>query len=249
MRTDINPAYGHLKEWVALLPQHFEEGGQLIFNGRNTIKKFNIDGTSLVVKRFRRPKFLQRIVYSFFRKSKAKRAFLNGGELRKRGFDTPVNIAFLETWESGLLTYAYYVCGVDDAPPIVERLDEMEPFDRVLVADLARFAAQLHEKGVLHGDFNNTNVLYHPQSDGHYHFSLIDINRMTFYEGTPPMSACMDNLTRFTGNKELFRWFAEHYAACRHLGESGVEQMISVKNRHDRNWDRRKALLTRLHLR
>ena len=178
MRMEVNAAYGGMAETMASIPDRFEAEGTLLYKGRNTIKRFDDGGVAYVVKRFRRPMFVQRVVYTFFRPGKARRAYHYGLRLKQLGFATPESIAYLETRSGGLLDQSYYICRVDDAPPICERLNDPEEFDRVMAADLARMLANLHQKGVLHGDFNSTNVLYRPQADGHYAFSLIDNNRM-----------------------------------------------------------------------
>ena len=244
MRQEINPSYAHLSDFVATVPQKFKTDGTLLFKGRNTIKKFVVGGESIVVKRFKKPNLIQRVVYGFFRKSKARRAYLNGGRLIANGISTPVNIAYIEQKSGGLLEECYYLSGEDNAPSIEGRLNETKDFDKVMATDLACFAADLHRKGILHDDFNCSNVLYHPQSDGHYHFSVIDINRMRFTDGYPSMAECMENLTRFTGRMDLFEFVATAYVACRGLDFTYVGRMLEVKRRHDKRWRQRKAFTT-----
>ncbi len=246
MRIQVNAVYDSMKEKMVSIPGRFETEGTLLYQGRNTIKRFDDDGMSFVVKRFRKPMLIQRVIYTFFRPSKARRAYLNGLKLQQLGFSTPESIAYLETRSSGLLNQSYYICMVDDAPPICERLNDPEEFDRVMAADLARLLAALHQKGVLHGDFNSTNVLYRKQADGHYAFSLIDNNRMRFFEGTPPLPDCMENMTRFTGRMDLFEFVAREYVSARGLPDSTVSQLMAQKHHHDESWDRRKRILGKL---
>ncbi|MDR0836202.1 MAG: lipopolysaccharide kinase InaA family protein, partial [Tannerella sp.] len=158
------------------------ETGQVLHNERNVIKSCQLkdaNGTinEIIVKRYKRPGWLQRIVYGFFRSSKAKRAFRNAHELRERGIDTPHEIAFTEQKCGGLLEYCYYVSESNRNRPIRDELIRPENFNRSMAAAFAAFAAELHEKGILHHDLNSTNVLYH-LNDTHYNFSVIDINRM-----------------------------------------------------------------------
>ncbi len=61
------------------------------------------------------------------------------------------------------------------------QLNAPEEFNKVMAGDFARFVNRLHQKGIIDIDLNAGNVLYQPQADGHYTFSLIDINRMKFY--------------------------------------------------------------------
>ena len=105
--------------------------------------------------------------------------------------------------------------------------------------------ARLHQQGVLDIDLNSTNVLYSIQKDSQCHFSLIDINRMRFMpQGEQlPLAECMENLTRFTGRYDLFRYVAEQYVECRNLPVETVEKLVEVKKVHDEKWRRRKSML------
>ena len=135
MRMEVNAAYGSMAEKMASIPDRFEAEGTLLYEGRNTIKRFDDGGVPYVVKRFRRPMFVQRVVYTFFRPGKARRAYHYGLRLQQLGFATPESIAYLETRSGGLLDQSYYICRVDDDPPICERLNDPEEFDRVMAAE------------------------------------------------------------------------------------------------------------------
>ena len=247
--SEINPEMSDAKAFTAFvnnLPEYFSTHGRTIYDERNVIKMFTPDeaGACVVVKRFRKPNIIQRIVYSFFRKSKAQRAYRNATELLRRGVSTPTNMAYLETWQGALFEYGYYVTAVDAAPPIRDRLITPDVFDHAMAADFARFVADLHSKGILHNDLNSTNVLYHDGIDGHSTFSVIDINRMKFYpHGTlPPMAERMENLTRFTGRMDLFEYVATCYVSHFKPGEApAVSGLMAVKRRHDERWRRRKS--------
>ena len=237
------------RAFVSAIPVTFDSDGRTVFAGRNTIKIFRVEwggeSCEVCVKRFKRPNAAQKIAYTFFRKTKAERAYANAIELLHRGVDTPEPLAYIETRRSGLVDYCYYVSGVDYNPPIKNLLNDPADFDRDLATCFARFVASLHTKGILDIDLNSTNVLYRTLDDGRTAFSLIDINRMRFMpEGTPlPMGECMENLTRFTGRYDLFRFVATEYVACRHLPETMVEELVDVKTRHDIRWRRRKSML------
>ena len=83
----------------------------------------------------------------------------------------------------------------------------------------AQFTAALHEKGVCHEDYSPGNVLI-AQIDGQYHFSLVDINRMTF----KPMNleeGCK-NFRRMFISDELYIFLAKKYAQCRNFDQDNV---------------------------
>lgn len=244
-------ANDELRGFVEHLPEAFRTQGSVVYSDRNVIKRFDVAGRVLVVKRFKRPNLVQKVAYSFFCKGKARRAFEHGLELLRRGIDTPQPVAYLELKRAGLLYDSFYVSLWDGHQPIVKLIDGQADFDRQLVRDFALFAARLHRLGILHHDLNSTNTLYERQADGHYTFSVIDINRMDFYDGLPPLKECLENITRFTGNMQLFGYFLWFYAdtlaadfsmTSAQLTETAMKQ----KHKHDDSYARRKRVLRRL---
>ena len=223
------------------LPADFDCRGQLLYHGRNDVRLMEAEGLKLVVKRFKRHDIVKRVVYTFFRKSKARRAFENGQQLRARGFQTPRPVAYMEERTAGTISQVYYVCEFTDAEAIRPRLIEQEPFDEALATAYARFVATLHEAGVLHRDLNPTNVLYREQ-EGDYRFELIDINRMRFYDQAVPKTECMENLTLFYWLTPAYRFILDEYARQRGWSAADVAEAISVKERHDRRWRLRKKI-------
>ena len=257
MKIKINPRYEAYRTFIASLPRRFDREGEIIFRGRNVIKRFTATEGSgyqqvMIVKRYKRPNFFQKIAYTFFCKTKARRAYEHAEVLLDRSFLTPMPFAYIETRRFGLIDHCYFISDVDESHPISERLNEPEEFDRTLAEEFARFAARLHQQGIIDVDLNSTNVLYRPvptgyTGQGHYLFSLIDINRMHVYpKGTvPPLAACMENLTRFTGRMDVFGHVASAYAAARGWSDEMVPRLIKTKREHDRRWRRRKTFLHR----
>ena len=242
----INPKFSNdaqLQTLIEGLPESFESEGIMLWNKRNQIKDFG----NIVVKRFKQPNWLQKSVYAI-RKHKVRKAFENGLELIRRGFDTPEPMAAVELRDGFLLKEAYYFSRPDHAHGIKE-LTDRDDWNKPLATAFARFAAQLHQAGILHHDLNNTNVLYKLAGNGtDFHFSLIDINRMTFYPigQQIPLTDCLENLTRFTGRMDLFEFVVREYAKARNMDEAWVTGLgVAQKKQHDRNWYRRKRF-TRL---
>lgn len=246
-KSSINPDFKEcepLKHFVNTLPAAFSSGGTMLWNGRNKIKSFALGhDKTMVVKRFKPLRPLQKLIYTV-RRHKARRAFENGMRLSQLGIATPLPIAFVELWQGRLLKDAYYLSAESNEPPI-EDLIYRDDWNRELALAFAQFAAQLHMAGILHHDLNDTNVRYSIKDD-QYAFSLIDINRMSFYDSIDdiPMKERIENLTRFTGRLDLFEFVIREYARTCGLD---VEEFATVameqKKRHDRNWHRRKRLL------
>ena len=233
-----------LKELIDNLPDSFTSASEVLWNGRNKIKAFKIeDGKEAVVKKFKPLNLIQKLS-SAFRLHKAEKAYINGLELIKRGFHTPFPIAYVEIRNWRFIKDAYYICERNDMPPI-EDLLYRDDWDKDLALAFAHFAVQLHQKGILHHDLNDTNVRF-AKRNNEYEFSLIDINRMSFYNSIDdiPMKERIENLTRFTGNIDLFECVAREYAkSCGLPIAEWTKKAVEQKKRHDRNWYRRKRIL------
>lgn len=250
MKTqEVNTAYAtnrSLMQLIDSLPNSFDNGGVLLWNGRNKIKSFNIPtdngSVEVVVKRFKHLSLIQKAVYAI-RRHKARKAYYNGLELVKRGVRTPAPIAFVEQRNGLWLTDAYYICEATKLKSIEGEIDR-DDWNYKLATAFGHFVAYLHSKGVLHHDLNDTNVLYDTDGVGNYHFEVIDINRMKFYDSGDniPQKECIENLTRFTGRLDLFEYVTRAYASARNLEdvESFVERAVAQKRLHDLKWRRRK---------
>ena len=79
--------------------ENFTTTGVIFGNGkRNTIKLFELEGKTINVKSFKVPSFYNKVVYKFFRKSKARRSYEYANRLLKYGIGTPQPIAFAENF-------------------------------------------------------------------------------------------------------------------------------------------------------
>ena len=67
MKVVTNPAYPFLADFFCHLSDRFETEGITIYEGRNVLKRFNIEGCELVVKSFKVPFFVSESVRSRFR--------------------------------------------------------------------------------------------------------------------------------------------------------------------------------------
>lgn len=242
-----------MKNEVEDIATHFGKG-RLIYSGRNELRSFDVDvsecadsvtaGTTgtltVAVKRFKRLGIIRRIIYSWLRRNKALRSYSNAMELIHRGVDTPEPIAYVAERKHGLIGQTYYLSTEVNAKDIKSELIDKEKYDARLLEAYAGFVAELHERGILHRDLNPTNVLYEPDGNGGYRFMLIDINRMTLYDGAVPKAQCMENLTLFWWLSPVYRAVLDAYAKRRGWTQSDIEEAIHVKEVHDRRWIRRK---------
>lgn len=212
MRVIIHPDYCNLTDFINQLPATFDQHGELLYQGRNTVKRYDVDGLQVVVKRYKHPNIYQRIAYTFFKSSKTERAYKYAALLRSMGVDSPHEVAYIEANRHGLFTTGFFISLNCDYPPTSIPLST-DDFDRPLADALARFLVELHEKGILHGDLNLTNILYHTDESGQYQFTLIDTNRTVFKRPTP--DECLDNMKRLTHKRDLLFYIISLYARLR----------------------------------
>lgn len=215
MRIHVNTAAEHLRHFAEHLPELFDKGGEVLHTGRNTIKVFEVGGEQLAVKRFRRPSLIRAVIYTFFRRSKARRSYEHAVRLRALGIDSPEPIAWSEYRSRGLLSDSYYISRRSDYTPLSRTTAHFPAAGTLPVLDaFARFAARLHEKGIEHEDFNHGNILWKRDEAG-YKFQLIDINRMRFDEQPLSARGCMVNLRRLACPAVAFLYILDRYAEVR----------------------------------
>ena len=118
MKIVIHPDFMQTADFIKQLPQHFAQEGELLYEGRNEVRRYRVKNEWLVVKKYKQPNIIQRIVYTFFKKSKTERAYLFAGMLRKRGFDTPHEVAYIEKKRGGLFLDGYFISTQCDFPPL-----------------------------------------------------------------------------------------------------------------------------------
>lgn len=181
MKFKINPAYTQLTSFIQSLPDRFDSAGTVMYAGRNTIRKYETEGLSLVVKRFKKPNIINRFAYGTVRKSKARRSYEYAFLLAEKGINSPTPIAFIEQYCMGL-GYSFYISlEAQEKYQIREFCKEETDVEknRFILEAFGRFSAQLHELGILHRDYSSGNILFDVINE-EPQFSLVDINRMNF---------------------------------------------------------------------
>jgi tRNA A-37 threonylcarbamoyl transferase component Bud32 len=241
MSLVVNPDFLSLEPFLQSLPECFDREGMTVYKGRNEIKIFEREGLLLNVKSYRKPILLNRIAYTFFRKSKARRAYENALEVMARGFETPVPVAYLEQQSGGLLEKSWFVslhC------PYTRMLREFADNSDVsgredILQALGAYVAGLHRSGILHLDLSIGNILFEKDETG-IRFSLVDINRMRFCSIDQELGC--RNFERLRGNADFFRVLAHSYAAARGFDpESCLKSILEHSARSVRHFDRKRA--------
>ena len=213
MNIVINPAFNHLKEHIDQILSSFISEKNIIYEGRNILKLLDVGEQKLVVKSFKIPHFINKIAYSYFRQSKAKRSYKYGLYLRTKGINTPEPVAYIENKKFGLLNDSYYISECLDYNGMLRELNTGKLEGREdFLRKFAQFTASIHEQNILHLDYSPGNILYKKTKDD-YVFYIVDINRMSF--GTVNMKQACKNLQRLWGNDEMIAFIAAEYAKAR----------------------------------
>lgn len=162
------------------IKSYFKDSTNSIHKARNEIKIIDYNNNNLIVKAFKIPNMFNRIVYTFFRGTKAKKSYDNS--IRISDF-APKPIGYIEFKKFGLLYDSYFISEKFDYDfTIRELLLDSKFEDREnIFREFAKFTFLLHEDGILHKDYSPGNILI-KKSDKEYTFKIVDINRMVFKE-------------------------------------------------------------------
>lgn len=218
MKVVINPQYEFLRDEIVRLPKHKYEPERVYCNKRNTVELIELRGHKYVLKRFCRPTFTNQFVYTFFRPNKAQRGYDYSFRLRKLGIETPTAVAYMVCYRFGIVRTCYLLSEWVPYPQIRELTHGDAAGEKSMIESLARFAAEMHSKGVLHRDFGCDNIMYHIDN-GVYHFCVIDINRMKF--GRLSRKECLLGVDRLDLGDAGRAYFMECYTRLRGWDDTG----------------------------
>ena len=167
-----------LKPFFFNIKKYFQENNTTIHKARNEIKIIDYKNQKYVIKSFKIPHLFNKIFYSFFRDSKAKKSYENS--VRISDF-VPKPIGYIEFTKLGLIHDSYFV-----SENFKYDFTIREPLLNVnfkqkkeIFKEFALFTYQLHEQGIFHLDYSPGNILIKKENDV-YTFKIVDINRMQF---------------------------------------------------------------------
>jgi hypothetical protein len=217
MTIKINPKYKSISSFIYDIPKKFNDSGDVIYKGRNTLKSMQLGSIDVVIKSFKKPNLINRIIYTYLRKSKAERSYLYSQKIQSKGFITPEPIAFILMQQNSLISESFYICTNQNDRETVRLLmagEDQQDYDNK-IESFAKYSANLHSKGILHLDYSAGNILYRKDYDT-YSFSLIDVNRLKFQ--IPNKRLTINNLNRISTAPNTLKLFANSY--CHHRGWS-----------------------------
>lgn len=214
MKFITAPAFSAYKQTLISITEAFATSGTLLSDGRrNKIKVFDLQGQSINIKSFKKPGFLNSIIYTFFRKSKARRSFEFAQKLAENGIGTPEPIAYLENYGISGLRDSYYICRQISPDLTFRELVEIPdyPEHNIILRQFVAFSFKLHQAGIEFKDHSPGNTLIVKEAPGKYSFYLVDLNRMNFHDSMS-FELRMENLKRLTPKKEMVEVMSNEYA-------------------------------------
>ncbi|MDR2036924.1 MAG: tyrosine protein kinase [Bacteroidales bacterium] len=213
MRIVINPKYEYLADFVRKIPDETYEWDVLYKNDRNTVKKVTVNGTTLVVKRYKRPTLANCFIYTFFKMNKAKRSYVYGFRLKEMGFNTAEPVAYIEISRNGFFHTGYFVSAFLPYPLLKEVENYQGALKSEVLSDFAEFTIRQHEAGILNNDYNLTNVFFHKEEE-RWEFALIDTNRIVFRRKLS-RGGIIRQMQSISASINTITEIAEHYAVQR----------------------------------
>jgi len=210
------------KEAILKCLKNFNSEGKSLNKGqRNSIKIFDLEAEKINIKSFKIPNAVNKIVYRFFRKSKAERSFEYANHLISKNIGTPAPIAFAENNSSILFGKSYYISKHLDYDLTFRELvtNPDYPNHEEILRAFTRFTFKLHEQEIEFLDHSPGNTLIQ-LNIGDYKFFLVDLNRMNFKKLN--FEERMKNFARLTPKKEMIDVMANEYAQMINKPEAEV---------------------------
>ncbi|MBP5693712.1 MAG: hypothetical protein J6W86_08425 [Bacteroidales bacterium] len=228
MRVVVNPKYENLRPFIEGILSRSYKADKVYRNFRNIVEDTTVDGVRMVVKIFKKPTEFNRVVYSFLRPTKAKRSYYYSIRLRESGVDVPEPIGYVEKSKGLFFHTGCYVCLYTDYSSIADfkDVDISSPQARHFITEFSLYVADFHSKGFVHNDFNIDNILY-KVIDGHFHFQLIDLNRVKFNNRS--LQKCAKDISYIHFGSAMKDQIIELYCKARDLDKKKFSAMVAAR--------------------
>ena len=110
VKTVVHPDYAYLEDFVRRLPQEEFPIDHVFCDRRNTVVATHEQGIPMVVKKYARPTVFNCFIYTFFRPTKAKRAYRYAMRLERCGVETAAPIGYVHVYRWGIFHTGYFLC-------------------------------------------------------------------------------------------------------------------------------------------
>ena len=225
----LNEEFKKFEYFLCNIKQFFKENSNTIHKARNELKVIEHENQKLVVKYFKIPHFINKIVYTFFKKSKAQKSYEYALKIKEF---TPKPIGYIEFYKFGLLDESYFVSEKFDYDFTIREplLDINFPNKNEILKAFAKFTFELHEAGIFHFDYSPGNILI-KKENGNFIFKIVDINRMKFLNMDLEKRA--KNFSKLWAKDEDLEFIAKEYAKIYEKNnEEFISKTISFSKKH-----------------
>lgn len=214
----LNEEFKKFESFLSNIKQFFKENSNTIHKARNEIKVIKYQDENLVVKSFKVPHLINKIVYTFFKKTKAEKSYEYALKIKEF---TPNPIGYIEFYKFGLLDESYFVSEKFDYDFTIREplLDKDFPNKNDIFKSFAKFSYCLHEAGIFHLDYSPGNILIKKEND-EYIFKVVDINRMKFL--TFDLDLRLNNFSKLWAKDEDLKIIVKEYAKLIKLDETDL---------------------------
>lgn len=228
MKKIVHPDYTYLQSQFDFLLENFKNSGELIGSEkRNIIKVFKVEGLKVNIKSFKKPNFINSLIYGYFRKSKAQRSFEYANILLSKNIGTPQPLAFYENKTITGLKESYYFSVHQDVDLMFRNLifDQNYPNRDEIIKQTAVFFYAIHNQGIEFIDNTAGNTLIKKIEDNKYSFYLVDLNRMRFHTFLS-LENRIKNLSKLTTDNYINKKLSESYAQLFGVSEVLFHEML-----------------------
>jgi tRNA A-37 threonylcarbamoyl transferase component Bud32 len=143
-----------------------------------TVGALALAGQKIFVKRYN----YQGAIYAFkdlFRSARAKRGWKAANSCHMRGIAVALPLGYFERRRRRVLLESYLITAAvagEELSRLLARRSGDFRFKRALIADLARWLRDIHDRGITHRDLKGENIIARERARGRYEFSLVDFD-------------------------------------------------------------------------
>lgn len=244
-RKIINQKYFKYKDTLDDIIIKFDNKNfETIKKERNTLKIFDLGKNKIVVKSFKVPNILNKIIYTFFKKTKAERSYNYAKKLLKLKINTAYPIGFYVTKNNQLIHRTFYICEYIDFDytfdDFILKKFQFEEVTRLF----SEFSYNLHQKNINFIDNTPGNTLI-VTTENSFDFFLVDLNRMKFEKMT--FKKRMKNLSKLTTDLKIINAVSEKYSKKINIDSDIVFKKIKFyMEKFQNNLNRKKKIKKKL---